>query len=159
MGNLDARPRKRYGEAFQTRGANRLQRKSRLRNQTSFNPALGSDEHDFSFRSSRHPFAGNSQRGENVPARAASRNQQLQISLPRFRHMELKAASSFVDKSLRRSRRAGVSPAFLRHREAAPEPARRRRYENSFFAYQSACWLIFRSTPVAASITRRLEPP
>jgi len=73
-------------DALEARRANRLERKPRLRHQTSFNPALSSDEHHFPFRSSRHPFTGHGQRGKNVPARPASRNQQLQILLPRFLH-------------------------------------------------------------------------
>jgi hypothetical protein len=105
--------------AFESRGADGLKWKPGLRHQTGFNSALGSDEHYFSFLSPRYPFQGDGQRGENVSARAASRNQQRQIALPCFRHMAL----------------PGCVPAY------------------------SACWLIFRSTPVAASITRRLEPP
>jgi hypothetical protein len=53
---------------------------------------LGSDEHYFSFLSARCPFQGDGQRGKNVPARAASGNQQRQIRFPCFRHMALQAA-------------------------------------------------------------------
>ncbi len=64
-------------DTLESRRANRFQRKPRLRHQASFDPAFCSGEHDFSFPAPRHPFAGHGQRGEYVPARAASCNQQL----------------------------------------------------------------------------------
>ncbi len=83
--------------ALEARGANRLKRKPRLGYQAGFNSALGSDEHYFSFLSPRYPFPGDGQRGKNVPACAASRNQQLQISLPRFRHMALPGCGLYLE--------------------------------------------------------------